>query len=64
MVLAGIEGSVIEGYCEKFYGGVGYFGGADGLQVEWMTVGTQFVVNEYDGSESIQYKENSVWTVA
>ena len=64
MVLAGIEGSVIDGYCEKFYDGHGYFGGANDLQVEWMPVGTEFVVNEYDGSESIQYKETSVWSVA
>jgi hypothetical protein len=65
MVLAGIEGSVIEAYCDKFYGEHGYyFGGADGLTVEWMPVGTEFVVNEYDGSESIQYKETSVWYVA
>lgn len=64
MVLAGIEGSVIEGYCEKFYGGHGYFGGVDGLTVEWMAVGTEFVVNEYDGSESIQCKETSFWYVA
>ena len=64
MVLAGIEGSVIQAYCEKFYGDVGYFGGANGLTVEWMAVGTEFTVDEYDGSESIKYKETSFWYVA
>ena len=64
MVLAGIEDSEIASYCDKFYDGHGYFGGADGLQVEWMPVGTEFVVHEYDGSESIRYKEKSVWSVA
>ena len=64
MVLAGIEGSVIEAYCDKFYDEHGYFGGANGLTVEWMPVGTEFLLKEYDGSESIQYKETSVWSVA
>jgi hypothetical protein len=31
-----------------------YLGGADGLTVEWLDIGTRFYVNEYDGSESIQ----------
>jgi len=64
MVLAESRPEDIESYCEKFYGGVGYFGGARDLCVEWMEPKSQFVVHEYDGSESIQYMETSVWSVA
>jgi hypothetical protein len=64
MVLAGKNGDEISKYCEKTYGDTGYFGGAKDLQVEWMPVGTKFLVREYDGSESIQYMETSVWSVA
>lgn len=41
-----------------------YLGGADGLRVEWIPVGTEFKVNEYDGSESVEYKERNAWLVA
>jgi hypothetical protein len=34
------------------------------LKVEWIPEGTLFKVNEYDGSESIEYKENDQWMVA
>jgi hypothetical protein len=34
------------------------------LEVEWMPVGTEFKINEYDGAESIEYKENNNWIVA
>lgn len=50
-------------YCTKKYP-EGYFGGADDLQICWIPVGTQFKVNEYDGSESIEFKETDSWTVA
>lgn len=50
-------------YCGKTYEG-GYFGGADDLVVCWMPEGTLFKINEYDGSESIEFKENDYWSVA
>ena len=31
-----------------------YMGGWDGVQIEWLPIGTSFDVNEYDGSESIR----------
>ncbi len=39
----------------------GYFGGAEDLVIEWMPIGTEFEIDEYDGSESIRYKENEYW---
>jgi len=50
-------------YCKKTYPSA-YCGGADDLRIEWMPEGTLFKINEYDGSESIEYKENDTWRVA
>jgi hypothetical protein len=41
-----------------------YTGGARDLCVAWIPLGTQFVVNEYDGSESIQTKDSVGWHTA
>jgi len=39
---------------KNLYGDGFYAGGADDLEVAWIPVGTQFRVEEYDGSESIR----------
>lgn len=41
----------------------GYFGGASDLEIKWLPVGTKFLINEYDGSESIQTTED-MWLTA
>lgn len=41
-----------------------YAGGLEDLQIEWMPVGTQFQVNEYDGSESIERRDSVDWITA
>ena len=38
--------------------------GADKLRVEWVSLGTQFRIKEYDGSESIVYSRDDYWSVA
>jgi hypothetical protein len=38
--------------------------GADQLRVVWIYPGTQFLISDYDGSESIQYKDDVYWSVA
>lgn len=35
-----------------------YCGGASNLDIEWVPVGTQFRIDEYDGSESVIELEN------
>ena len=35
-----------------------YCGGAADLQIKWLDEGTAFIINEYDGSESIETLEN------
>lgn len=41
-----------------------YTGGMKDLTVMWIPEGTLFKVNEYDGSESIELKENDNWLIA
>lgn len=39
---------------KKLFGDEVYYGGADGLRIEWLPVGTAFRIEEYDGSEGIE----------
>ena len=41
-----------------------YCGGAEDLEIVWIPVGAKFQIDEYDGSESIVYKENEKWMTA
>ena len=42
----------------------GYFGGVEDLTIQWMPIGTEFQIHEYDGSESIFYKDTEYWMTA
>ena len=41
-----------------------YLGGLHELQVKWLPIGTQFRINEYDGSESIEINNEIAWITA
>ena len=41
-----------------------YDGGVEDLVVRWVPVGTAFRIHEYDGSESIEIKDEMNWVVA
>ena len=41
-----------------------YTGGMDSLAVAWLPVGANFRIIEYDGSESIEIKEDIDWITA
>lgn len=41
-----------------------YWGGVEGLNVIWLKQGTEFKITEYDGTESIEFKEDNYWKVA
>jgi hypothetical protein len=53
----------LETYVTLKYPGI-YTGGMKDLAVEWIPEGALFKINEYDGSESIELKENDDWLVA
>ena len=56
-----IEGVVA--YCSIAYTGL-YDTGVSDLEVAWIPVGSQFLVEEYDGSESVVLKDEMKWIVA
>ena len=43
---------------------LGYAGGAEDVVIEWVPVGTKFVINEYDGSESLETIDEFRWMEA
>ncbi len=43
---------------------VSYTGGTDGLEIEWVPVGTKFVIHEYDGHETLKTIDDFYWNVA
>lgn len=53
----------VEAYCIVKYPDM-YLGGLDDLVIEWVPVGTEFKIDEYDGNESIVYRNQVNWLVA
>jgi len=41
-----------------------YTGGIDGLEIEWVPVGTKFVIDEYDGAELLRTIDDYNWITA
>ena len=41
-----------------------HISGAEDLTIKWLPVGTEFIIDEYDGSESITLKETQQWLTA
>jgi len=55
--------SDFEKYLEEVYPDE-YIGGADGLYVRWIPEGSEFMVSEYDGAESLILKDTCPWITA
>lgn len=51
-------------YFEEKYGGYFYSGGLDNLEISWMEPGQKFLINEYDGYETIQKFNETKWCEA
>ena len=43
---------------------LGYAGGARDVEIVWVPIGTEFIITEYDGSESLETKDSFNWKVA
>ena len=41
-----------------------YKGGLMDLEVAWVPIGTEFKINEYDGAESVELKDEIGWLIA
>ena len=63
MVEHGASAETIETYVTSMYPGT-YCGGADDLTIQWLPVGTAFRIHEYDGSESVEIRDDIQWTIA
>lgn len=59
-----LDGKVAEAkaLCDEL--DLGYTGGAHDVEIIWVPVGTEFQITEYDGSESIEYKDDIAWEKA
>lgn len=64
MVLENAGEAAILKYCEDTYGTDHYYGGIDGLTVDFVTPGTKFRIEEYDGAESVVREEDYDWFTA
>jgi hypothetical protein len=64
MILEKTSAETIELYCQEVYGTKSYYGGAEDLEVMWLPVGTQFIIDEYDGAETVTVKDKVRWTTA
>ena len=63
MVERGASAETIETYVTSMHPGT-YCGGADDLTIQWLPVGTAFRIHEYDGSESVEIRDDINWTIA
>ena len=50
-------------FVEKTWEGV-YSGGVQDLRVAWIEEGTRFIIEEYDGAESLLFEEHIDWVQA
>ncbi len=58
MIEEGKRNEIDEEWVERHLGIEMYAGGASGLSIEWLPVGTRFMVEEYDGAERILTVDN------
>ena len=63
MVLDNTSDETIELYCKTVYGNHYYAGSCD-LEVAWVPHGTEFVIDEYDGAETLHIKDTVKWITA
>ena len=63
MVECGDSVEAIESYVTSKHPDT-YCGGADDLTIQWLPVGTAFRIHEYDGSESVEIRDDIEWNIA
>ena len=63
MVMEKTSAETIELYCKTVYGDHYYAGSCD-LEVAWVPTGTEFVIDDFDGNETITFKDTVKWVTA
>jgi hypothetical protein len=65
MVEEGREREITDEWMEKELGLEDvYTGGTDGLEIEWVPLGTRFYIDEYDGNETLITFDDMTWITA
>jgi hypothetical protein len=64
MVMEGVTSETIELYCREVYGDHYYGGATLGLEIAWVPSGTEFMVEDYDGAETVTLKDEVNWIKA
>ena len=54
----------IEEYCLTNWPNMTYVGDVEDLRISWIKEGRVFLIEEYDGNESIRFREDIDWLVA
>jgi hypothetical protein len=54
----------IEAHVETNYPDASFISALEHLEVQWISVGTEFIVDEYDGNEWIVFKDQMAWITA
>ena len=63
MVESGKRGAIDKEWCKDNLGIDNvYCGGAEDLEIVWLPIGTKFLIEEYDGSESLRTTYDLVYT--
>lgn len=63
MVESNTTSETIELYCKEVYGD-NYYGGASDLEVVWIPQGYEFIIDDYDGAETVKLKDEIGWLTA
>jgi hypothetical protein len=65
LVDKGTDYTAIIQYCEEKYPSfTKCYSGAEDLRISWIKEGRVFLIDEYDGFESIRFREDIDWLVA
>jgi hypothetical protein len=60
----GEDGEELKAIAKAAIGDDFYLGGADDLEIAWLLPGTNFRIEGYDGSESLEVSYDIKWSVA
>ena len=63
LIISGRSQEQIEAYVTLKWPGA-YIGGLRDARVEWVAQGVEFKITEYDGSESLQFRDSDEWLKA
>lgn len=67
LIERGASAEEIEDYCIEHYSKEDktmYWGGTDDLEIKWISEGSIFRIEEYDGAESIVLQDDDDWIIA